>query len=93
MWLELASAVDGLGIYSAADRMAFELLVRLTTTSLYPPDGMSSEAAARISSQASGMMARFGLTPADRSRVEVKRETRDEAADFLGLTPLPGGKQ
>lgn len=70
IWLELASAVEGLGTFKAEDLMFFRLTVR-TVAEAETFDDMPPTARARLLQAAGAMLNAFGLSPLSRERVKV----------------------
>ncbi len=68
MWAELANYVPA-GVATKADRLMFEVLLRLVAKMREGPEAMTPALAAQIRTAC----AVFGMTPADRSRVSAPR--------------------
>lgn len=66
LWTEVAGEVP-FGVASKADRIAFEILVRLIAKVRAAPDKLTPAMAAQIRSAC----AEFGMTPSSRSRLSI----------------------
>jgi hypothetical protein len=93
-WHELAAQVEASHVYSVSDYTSFRVLVRsVALLDDMPPDAAPT-AAARMVQSVSTMLARFGLDPASRGKVErLVEKAPDELAEFgPELRAIPGGK-
>ena len=72
LWAELANLVPA-GVATKADRVAFEVLLRLVAKMREGPEAMTPA----LASQLRAACAVFGMTPADRSRVSAPRLPED----------------
>lgn len=79
VWDELAPEVHANGCLTKMDTEAFALLCSLEAVVRRSPAKHLKEAA-----QVDRLMARFGMTPSDRTRISVKKQNDDPFAEFLG---------
>jgi len=88
LWAELEGIMPS-GVTEKSDRWSFEVLVRLMAKM------RSGKASGSDVSQLTSLLAKFGMTPSDRSRVAGPTAARvDPFAEFLGRpAPLTEGKQ
>jgi hypothetical protein len=77
IWAELAGTLPD-GVATAGDSVAFECLMRLVGKMRLRPAGLPAPEL----SQLRHLLAAFGMTPADRSRVSASPE-KGKFADFL----------
>jgi hypothetical protein len=80
-WRDLSAQVDSLGVFAESDLSAFRLLVTALTLVDEMPTNAPASAVSRILQSAMGLLSRFGLTPADRGRVENLRQNGGAGAD------------
>ena len=81
VWKELAKQLLP-GVAFASDRVAFELLVRLTAKMRTNQMTKTSDMTTLIS-----LCSRFAMTPADRSRVSVEKPKDSSLSSFLNRRP------
>jgi len=84
LWFEIATEIPS-GVATNADRPAFEILV-----CLFNQFRQSRRITGAELSQLTGLFGRFGMTPADRSKVKVSNDNaQDPLEAFLGQQPSP----
>jgi len=69
MWMRLARQVELVGTYDEGNETAFEQMVRVCTAAAAVDFLNADTAATKLLTTANSLLGRFGLTPADRSKV------------------------
>jgi phage terminase small subunit len=83
-WLELAPQIDALGVYAVSDRTALRLLCKCLAMVDDAETAESPTALVRMAQVAAGLLQRFGLDPASRSKVAATPPKKaDDIGDFL----------